>query len=477
MRRFAPLLAMLMAVAAAPAAHAESQVKEIAIPVRSGKIADKWIGYAAPPRARVLLPDGYDAAKAYPLLLLLHGANSGYKSWSEPGKIAKVAAGFPGIVVMPEGGTGMYADWWNGGKRGDPSWESYLLEDVVPAVLERFRIRPERRWHALAGVSMGGLGAAYLGGRLPGFFGSIAVISGVVDGHLYPGYGAAQSLIPQSLAGEPGDPEAVMGPEQGFYSYGHDPVRLAANLAETRVYMAAGDGTPDPGDGEPTANNPAVDGPLEGGVVRPASDNYAAALRAAGADLTYQPHAGIHDWPNFRRELRDAIKWGLFEPVAERPSSWVNDTVATRGTLWDVGYRFDAPPDRIVRFRRVGGRLAVGAAGSPVTLTTDGGCVVRVSTPAAVDVPSRPCRKLAVSVTPKRVRTGSRTRVEVRVRPAVAGAVVRFGGGSARTDARGVARLAVCLRGPGLRRVTVTSAGYAPSVASVRAVGTARSCS
>jgi hypothetical protein len=67
--------------------------------------------------------------------------------------------------------------------------------------------------------------------------------------------------------------------------------------------------------------------------------------------------------------------------------------------------------------------------------------------------------------------------VEVRVRPAVAGAVVRLGDASARTDARGIARLPVCLRGPGVRRVTVTSADYAPSGALVRAVGEGGTCS
>ena len=323
-------------------------------------------GLPGPPRARVLLPDRYDPKKRYPLLVLLAGLNSNYRVWSEPGQgqIAKTAAGFKGIIVMPEGASGWYVDWWNGGERGDPSWESYHLDQVIPQILERYRIRPGRRWHALAGVSMGGLGTAYLGGRLPGFFGSIAIISGLVDGHLYPGEGAAQSLIPQFSAGAGTDPEAVMGPDDGFYSYGHDPVLLATNLADTRVFMATGDGQPT-SDGEPNPSNPAWDVPAEAEIIRPASDNYAAALVAAGVDLTYQVHAGSHDWANFRRELRDAIDWGLFKPVDEHPTSWVNDTVATHGKLWGFSYRFDAPPDQIVRFRRAGGGCPSAPPGLP----------------------------------------------------------------------------------------------------------------
>jgi S-formylglutathione hydrolase FrmB len=384
------LVVVLLVCAIAPAARANELV-EIAIPARNAQISDKWLaGYTNPPRAMVLLPDGYDPAKAYPLLVLLHGASSSYRTWSVGGRIATTAAGFPGIVVMPEGGNGMYADWWNGGRRGDPMWETYELADVIPEVLRRYRIRPERRWHALAGVSMGGLGTAYLGGRLPGFFGSIAIVSGVVDGHLAPGEGVVQSWVPQLLAGELGDPQAVMGPPNGFYSWGHDPVRLAANLSQTRVYMATGDGIPT-SDGEPNQNDLVTDIPVEALVVKPASDKYAGALRAAGVDYTYQPHNGIHDWANFRRELRDAIAWGLFKPVDERSTSWVNDTVATSGQLWDFGYRFDAPPDRIVRFRRAGEQLSVGPAGSAVTLTTGGGCSLHVATPATIRTSQLAC--------------------------------------------------------------------------------------
>jgi hypothetical protein len=212
------------------------------------------------------------------------------------------------------------------------------------------------------------------------------IISGLVDGHLAPVQGAIQSTIPEVYAGTPGDPEAVMGPHDGFYSWGHDPVRLAANLGQTRVYMAVGDGRPSD-DGEPNGNNLVTDVPSEAAIIRPASDNYAAALTAAGIDLTYEPHEGIHDFANFRRQLRDAFAWGVFEPVDEHPTSWVNDTVATRGKLWEFAYRFDTPPDRIVRFRRSGDLLTVSAAGSAVTVTTDDGCVFHVSTPATIELP------------------------------------------------------------------------------------------
>jgi S-formylglutathione hydrolase FrmB len=456
-----------------------SELVTIPIPARNGEIADVWLPrYPAggPPLARVLLPDGYDPARAYPLLVLLVGLNSNYTDWSDrgEGEIATTAKGFPGIIVMPEGGDGWYADWWNRGRRGSPAWESYTLDEVIPQVLERYRIRPERRYHALAGVSMGGLGTAYLGGRLPGFFGSVAVISGLVDLELSPAEGAVQSAISQASAGvAPTDPEAVEGPPGGFYLKGHNPVRLAANMAQTRVFMATGDGTPATDSGHGSA---ASDQAEEGAIIRPASDDYAAALRAAGVDLVYQQHAGYHDWANFRRELRDAIAWGLFARVDEHATDWVNDTVATHGRLWELAYRFDAPPDRVVRFRRSGDVLTVGQAGSPVAITTDGGCLVHVATPAEVEVPRRPCARLALAVRPRSLPAGRWTRVRATVSPPVAGAVVTLGSARAVTADRGVARLRACLGSPGRRRMRATVANRLPAATVVRVRGRAGSC-
>jgi S-formylglutathione hydrolase FrmB len=477
MRRVALVASLLICAAVAPRAYA-SELIEITLPARNGEIADKWLpGYPGPPRARVLLPDGYDPAKQYPLLVLLAGLSSNYRVWSDPGEgqIARTAPGFDGIVVMPEGGSGWYADWWNGGKRGNPSWESYELDEVIPQILQRYRIRPERRWHALAGVSMGGLGTAYLGGRLPGFFGSIAIISGLVDGHLAPGESVVQSVIPEAYAGGPLDPDAVMGPENGFYAYGHDPMRLAANLDQTRVFMAAGNGVPS-SDGQPDQNNLVTDLPAEAAVIRPASDAYATALTAAGVDFTYQTHDGIHDWANFRRELRDAINWGLFQPVDEDPTSWVNDTVATHGKLWKFSYRFDAPPDRVVRFRRAGGRLSISAAGSPLTLTTDGGCVFHVATPGVIDMPDRACTKLAVAVTAPPLHPGRWTPVRVTVTPAVVGTIVRSGRQRDEADAAGVAYLRLCARSAHGVKLTARAPGFSPMSVAVSAHGRARAC-
>ena len=159
------------------------------------------------------------------------------------------------------------------------------------------------------------------------------------------------------------------------------------------------------------------------------------------------PTCGVHTFGVWDRAIPAARRWGFFEPVAENPDTWVYRTVATDGEAWGLGFRFAAPPDRIVDFRRRGPTLSIGAAGGPLTLTSPAGCSLSTPTPAEVHLPL-PCPPIAASVRPQRVRSGRRTTLTVRVRPAFAGAVVRVGNRSARTDARGVARLRVCLRGP-----------------------------
>lgn len=117
-------------------------------------------------------------------------------------------------------------------------------------------------------------------------------------------------------------------------------------------------------------------------IIYPMSERYHDAFVAAGLDLDYQVHPGVHGIADFRDEIDAMLSWRLFEPVRAQPRAWENITVATAGHLWGVRYRFARPPDQIVRFARDGDRLSVSAAGSDVLLTVGRGCTVRTSTPA-----------------------------------------------------------------------------------------------
>jgi S-formylglutathione hydrolase FrmB len=376
-----------------------NQLVTIPIPARHGEIPSKSLSYSGPPRADVLLPDHYDPHARYPLIVLLPGFGNTYAILGPSMLDAQhVLAGLQAIVVAPEGENGWYVDWYNNGAFGTPEWESYIIDEVVPQILDRYKILSQRRYHALFGISMGGLGAAYIGGRLPGFFGSIGVLSGFVDPQIAPG---VFSGAMDALSGVPSG--SVVGPESGFYATGHNPTTLVGNLQDTRVFLSAGNGVPTPADGTGGGEGNAE----EAGVIRPMSDAYDAALKAAGVDVTYQTHNGCHCWPDFQAELRSAIAWGPFKPVVEQPKSWVNDTVATHGQLWDIGYRFATHPTAVGRFTRTGSRLQISAAGSPVTLTASRDCVLHVATPATVQIPSKTCNTRQRRRRVHRARSGS----------------------------------------------------------------------
>jgi S-formylglutathione hydrolase FrmB len=405
----AALVAVVAAVLVLCSAAWANTLVTITIPDQQHEIPAKWLNYyTGPPRANVLLPDGYTPQKQYPLLVLLHGLNGDYDSYAYGGGGGDTVVfnGFPGIVVMPEGADGWYTDWWNNGERGSPAWESYELNEVIPAILARYPILPERRYHAIAGISMGGLGAAYLGSRLPGFFGSVASLSGFVDPQYF-----AQIADPAmgflSNAQQNGDNnwDPVYGPPHGFYANGHNPTKLVTNLEHTRVFVSTGNGVPSSEElSQLNANTAAIacadpaggacytgDEVTEGRIIYPMSRRYYRALAAAGDDVTWEVQRGGHDDPHFRVELKAMLDWGLFKPVVNDSADWLDETVATGGQFWDVGYRFDQPPTQVVQFRRSGEALSISAAGSPVTITTSGGCVIRRGTPAVIHIPKRGC--------------------------------------------------------------------------------------
>ncbi len=461
-----PALCALLAavVLASPAVASAGELRTIDTP--TGPVP-------GPYKANVLLPDGYDPGRAYPLLLLLHGVGDvpNYPSWGRPesGDIARTAAGLQAIVVMPEADRGFYTDWYNGGRRAGPSWETYFLDTFMPFLERRFKIAPGRRNHAIAGLSMGGFGAAYLGGQRPDLFGAVASFSGFVE-HQRPQIDAGL----KAFGGV--DYTSIYGPMDGAYATGHNPTRTAGNLRSSRVFVTVGDGTADPAAGSsPTS---VVGGGIEELELRQENEEFAVALRAAGVPFDYRPGIGVHDWPYWRAALKQAIAWGLFEDVPETPSRWTLQTVRRHGRAWDVRYDFAAPPEAVVTFAREPGRLrASGGTGAVTATDVRTGCTATATLPAEQLLPPPTCGRLLARVSPKRLRRGRPTRLTVRVtavrddgtrRPA-AGAVVRFGAARVVADARGVARITYRAMGPdATRRVRVRAAGLSSGVARVR---------
>ena len=113
--------------------------------------ASKLVGQTLP--YNVLLPVDYNqpAAKSkhYPVLYLLHGLTGHYNNWIEHTRLADCAAGYDVIIVMPEGNNGWYTD---SASAPSEKYESYILQELIPDVEQRFRASSAREGRAIAGL-------------------------------------------------------------------------------------------------------------------------------------------------------------------------------------------------------------------------------------------------------------------------------------------------------------------------------------
>lgn len=125
----------------------------------------------------IILPSDYDSSKTtrYPVLYLLHGLTGHYNDWIQRTNIADYAADYRIIVVMPEGNDGWYID---SAVAITDKYETYILQELIPDVQQRYRTIEARYGRAIAGLSMGGYGAIKFGLKSPATFVFAASMSG-----------------------------------------------------------------------------------------------------------------------------------------------------------------------------------------------------------------------------------------------------------------------------------------------------------
>ncbi|MBO0815521.1 MAG: esterase family protein, partial [Actinobacteria bacterium] len=177
--------------------------------------------------------------------------------------------------------------WWNDGNGGPPRWETFHLVELRQ-ILERGYRAGHRR--AVAGLSMGGLGAMYYAARSR-LFTAAASFSGAVDPLRDPG--SFSSLPPQAW----GDPVA-----QRDIWIAHDPYYLAAGLRGVKNFIACGNGQPGPFDPPGTGFN----------SLEYSREQMSLALAGRLSELHipvttefYGP--GTHSWPYWQRDLHHAF--------------------------------------------------------------------------------------------------------------------------------------------------------------------------
>ena len=131
----------------------------------------------------IYLPPDYESSqRSYPVLYLLHGAGDDQTGWVQFGEILHIAdkainsgAATPMIVVMPDANTGKRG--YVNDVKGEWRYEDFFFDEFMPYIEKTYRIKGEKRYRAIAGLSMGGEGTFVYALHHPELFSSACPLS------------------------------------------------------------------------------------------------------------------------------------------------------------------------------------------------------------------------------------------------------------------------------------------------------------
>ncbi len=134
----------------------------------------------------IYLPPDYEASqRSYPVLYLLHGAGDDHTGWVQFGEVLSIAdksvkdgIATPMIIVMPDANTGKRG-YFNDVK-GEWRYEDFFFEEFLPFIEKKYRIKAEKRYRAVSGLSMGGGGTFMYAMHHPELFSSACPLSASV---------------------------------------------------------------------------------------------------------------------------------------------------------------------------------------------------------------------------------------------------------------------------------------------------------
>ena len=131
----------------------------------------------------VYLPPDYETSqRSYPILYLLHGGGDDQTGWIQFGEVLRIAdeaiangTATAMVIVMPDANAGKRG-YFNDIK-GEWRYEDFFFEEFMPYVESTYRIRTEKRYRAISGLSMGGGGTFMYALHHPELFSSACPLS------------------------------------------------------------------------------------------------------------------------------------------------------------------------------------------------------------------------------------------------------------------------------------------------------------
>ena len=132
----------------------------------------------------IYVPADYDQSqRTYPVVYLLHGYTDDNTAWLQYGEVNRyadqaIADGTipPMIIVMPDADSSFYINSYDGKEK----YEDFFIKEFIPAIEKTWRIKGQKRFRAVAGLSMGGYGTLIYALKYPELFAAAAPLSAAV---------------------------------------------------------------------------------------------------------------------------------------------------------------------------------------------------------------------------------------------------------------------------------------------------------
>lgn len=241
-------------------------------------------------RIQVILPtpeqEGEPVKQNWKVLYLLHGLHGDESSWVRFSNIERYANDAGIAVVMPGVGNSFYQDMAHGER-----FFTYMTKELPAFVQGLFPVSRKREDTFLAGLSMGGYGAYFLGLRCPEQYGAVASFSGALDigFRVTPIPQVPQQNVPMPFYAEPcfGDMTKIAGSDRDiFFLFEQAKQRNCL----PRMYQSCG--TRD--------------------FLYAMNIASCRHLTELGAQITWRETEGMaHEWDFWDQEIRHALKWFL----------------------------------------------------------------------------------------------------------------------------------------------------------------------
>jgi S-formylglutathione hydrolase FrmB len=156
-----------------PAQISRGTVKEGLI--INSKILGKEVKYT------IYLPYDYEtSSRYYPIVYMLHGYTDNDMAWMQFGESHMIADDaiskreIPAMILaMPDAGVSWYINNYDNSVR----YEDFFITEFIPYIEKNYRVRTEKRFRGIGGLSMGGFGSLLYTLKHPDLFTGCAAFS------------------------------------------------------------------------------------------------------------------------------------------------------------------------------------------------------------------------------------------------------------------------------------------------------------